>query len=201
MKVNKLHPIQQKLLDILIKNINEPLTIRRMQQILEVSSTSIIARHLDHLEKKGYLKRNPHNPRDYQVLNQKPEKVIAWLNLYGLAQCGQSGRILDSHPIDRIPIATRLLTFPSCEAFLVKAKGDSMSPRISDGDLIIAKQTNNIENNAIVVCVNNEETLIKKIKKDGKSIILISLNPAHSPFLASDDFRIVGEVRGIISRE
>ncbi|PIS00762.1 MAG: peptidase S24 [Chlamydiae bacterium CG10_big_fil_rev_8_21_14_0_10_35_9] len=201
MKENKLHPIQKKLLELLIKNINEPLTIRKMQYLLEASSTSIVARHLSHLEKKGYLKRNPHNPRDYLVLNQKPEKTIAWLNLYGLAQCGQSGRILDSQPIDRIPIATRLLTFPSCEAFLVKAKGDSMSPRILDGDLIIARQTNNVENNAIVVCINNEETLIKKIKKDGNSIILISLNPAHSPFLAANDFRIVGEVKGIISRE
>lgn len=197
----KLHKIQQQLLELLIKNTAISLTIREMQHSLGVSSTSVIARHLAHLEKKGYLKRNPYNPRDYQVLNQSPEKAIAWLSLYGLAQCGQSGMILEHHPIERIPVATRLLTFPSCEAFLVKAKGDSMSPRIMNGDLIIARQVNDVMDGKLVVCVNNQEALIKKIKKDSNSVILISLNPAYAPFLAADDFRIVGEVKGVISRE
>ena len=53
----------------------------------------------------------------------------------------------------------------------------------------------------LAVCVSNEEALIKKIQKDANSIILTSLNSEYPPFLASDDFRIIGEVKGIISRE
>lgn len=201
MNENKLHKIQESLLDLFIKNADAPLTIREMQHILEVSSTSVIARHIVHLEKKGYIKRNPYSPRDYQVLSQGPEKAIAWLNLYGLAQCGQKGLLLDNHPIERVPVATRLLTFPSYEAFLVKSKGDSMSPRIMDGDLIIARQTKDVTNGKLVVCVNNGEALIKKIQKDSNSTILISLNASYFPFIAASDFRIVGEIKGIISRE
>ena len=199
--VMQLHQIQQQLLELLTKNSDKLLTIREMQQILGISSTSGVVRHLAQLEKKGYLKRNPYNPRDYKVLDQSPEKEIAWLNLYGLAQCGKNGTLLDNHPIDRIPIATRLLSFPSFEAFLVKAKGDSMAPRIKEGDLVIAKRTDVFQNGMLAVCVSDGEALIKRIQKDGNSIILTSLNVEFPPFLASDDFRIIGEVKGVISRE
>ena len=197
----QLHQIQERLLELLTKNSDKLFTIREMQQMLDISSTSGVVRHLAQLEKKGYLKRNPYNSRDYKVLDQSPEKEIAWINLYGLAQCGKNGMLLDNHPIDRIPIATRLLSFPSLEAFLVKAKGNSMAPRIKEGDLVIAKRTDDFQNGMLAVCVSNGEALIKKIQKDLSSVILISLNSEYPPFLASDDFRIIGEVKGVISRE
>ena len=53
MKKNELHPVQQKLLSLLIKNSDEPLTVREMQGALSVSSTSVVAHHLTQLEKKG----------------------------------------------------------------------------------------------------------------------------------------------------
>lgn len=199
MRMKPLHSVQKKLLDLLIKNGDDPLTIRGMQDLLEVSSPSVVVHHLRQLEKKGFIKRNPYNPQDYQVLKGGPEKQITYLNLYGLAHCGPNGSILDGNPIDRIPISTRLLTFPASEAFMVKAKGDSMLPKINDGDLVIGRRTHSAENGSIVACVNNGEALIKKIQKEKGRIILISLNPAHNPFLASSDFRIAGEIRGVIS--
>lgn len=199
MTKNNLHPIQKKLLDLLTKNIDEPLTIREMQDILDISSTSVVAHHLAQLEKKGYLKKNPYNPRDYQVL-KGPEKQITYLNLYGLAHCGPNGSILDGSPIDRIPIPTKLLTFPSADAFMVKAKGDSMQPKINGGDLVIARKTPDADSGSTVVCVNDGEALIKKIQKEkNKEVLLISINPSYPPFLATKDFRIEGEVRGVIS--
>ncbi len=198
---NNLHPIQKKLLDLLIKNIDEPLTIREMQDILDASSTSVIAHHLKQLEKKGYLKKNPANPRDYQILKEAPEKQITYLNLYGLVHCGPSGSILDGNPIERIPISTRLISFPSAEAFMVKAKGDSMEPKINDSDLVIVRKADDADNGSVVVCVNDGEALIKKIKKERRNTILISLNPKYQPFLADKNFRIEGEVRGIITNK
>lgn len=195
----KLHKIQRSLLNLLAKTQEDPLTIREMQERLHVSSTSVVAHHLGQLEKKGYLKRNPANPRDYHVVTGGPEKMTTILDLYGLARCGPRGSLLDGNPIDRIPVATRLLSFPSSEGFLVKAKGDSMSPKINDGDLVIARKTNQAESGAIVVCINDGEALIKKIQKDKRTCILISLNPEYAPFSAAKDFRLVGEVRGIIS--
>jgi repressor LexA len=74
-----------------------------------------------------------------------------------------------------------------------------MSPKINDGDLVIAKKSGSAENGSIAVCINNGESLIKKIIRKGKEIILVSLNHAYEPFMADKDFRVVGIVRGIYS--
>ncbi len=151
------------------------------------------------LEQKGYLKRNPQNPRDYQVF-KNPEKTVIYLNLYGFAQCGRSGTILDGNPIDRIPLASRLLKFPSDQGFIVKAKGDSMEPKIMEGDLIIAQKSTNAENGDIIVCVYNEEVLIKKIFRQNNHISLISLNSEkHPPIFVTEYFKIEGIVKNIIN--
>lgn len=196
--MRKLHPIQKRLLIILEKNITDPLTIRELQKELDISSTSVAYHHIQQLERKGYLRRNPSNPKDYHVLANSPEKTITYLNLYGLAQCGQRGSILDGNPIDRIPIASKILGFPSSKAFMVKAKGNSMAPRINDGDLVIAKKIKDADSGTIVVCINNGEALIKRVRK-GKEIILISTNLSYEPFVAAEDFRIEGIVRGVYS--
>lgn len=195
-----LHPAQAKLLDLLLANSEEPLTIRELQHRLGASSTSVVAHHIGQLEKKGYLKRNPYNPRDYQVVEHGPEAEIAHINLYGAARCGPSGSILDGNPLDRVPIASRLLNFPASEAFLMKAKGTSMLPRIQEGDLVIARRTSVPEDGKVYVCVNNEECLIKIVRLIEGKVFLESFNRDAFPIMAaSNDFRVEGEVRHVMS--
>lgn len=199
MTQTKLNPIQNKILKLMERHIEEPLSYRDLAREVDVASTNTIAYHLRLLEKKGYLKRDQTNPRVYAVLT-RPETGVAYLNLYGLAHCGPKGSLLDGSPIDRLPVASRMISFPSASAFLVKAKGDSMEPRIFDGDLILAKKQNVADNGDIVICVNQGEALIKKIKKEKNGVILISLNSKYEPFLASkEDFRVEGTVKTIIS--
>lgn len=200
MSSKPLHPIQKKLLEILVKNADEPLTIREMQDVVGASSTSVVSHHLTQLENKGYLKKNPSNPRDFTILKQ-PDKEIAYLNLYGLASCGPNGSVLDGEPLDKIAISTKLLSFPSNKAFMVKAKGNSMLPKINSGDFVIAKQAGEASDGEIVVCVNNGEALIKKFKREKNNILLISLNTEFTPFSAADDFRIEGIVKGVVSNK
>jgi len=196
----ELHPTQAKLLELLRDNFDDPLTVRELQEILEISSPSVVQHHIRQLEKDGYLRRNPVNPRDYQILADEPDKKITYLNLYGLAQCGREGSLLDGDPIDRIPIATQILGFPSKDAFLVRARGDSMTPVINDKDLVIAKRKTTPNNGEIVVCVNDGQALIKKIRVSDGGVILRSINDAkYEPFHAAEDFRVEGEVRGVIS--
>ena len=197
--MKNLHPTQLKLLEILKKTITMPLTIRELREHLGVSSPSVVHHHILQLAKKGYLKRNPLNPNDYQILSDSPETSIVYLNLYGLAQCGPNGSILDGDPIDRIPISSRLLSIPAVQAFLVKAKGDSMLPKINNKDLVIAKKSKTAENGTIVVCVNNEEALIKKYQSHNGVRFLTSLNSKYSPMPVAKDFQIQGIVKGVIS--
>lgn len=194
----KLHPQQIALLNLLRKSADNPMSIRDLQEELGMSSPSVVQHHMQQLEKKGFLKRNPSNPRDYQILSD-PEKPVSYLNLYGMAQCGPDGKLLEDNPIERIPISIKLLRFPASEAFLVEAEGDSMEPRITKGDLIIIQQKNTAENGDTILCVNDEKVLIKKYRKDGLNIILISENHTkYPPIIASSEFSIVGIVRGVI---
>lgn len=199
--MKKLHPVQKQLLEVLKQHQDEPLTVRELQELVGVSSTSVVHHHLLQLEKKGYLRRNPSNPSDYQILADSPERKITYLNLYGLAACGPKGSILDGNPIEKIPISSKILGFASADAFMVKAKGKSMKPMINDGDLVIARKTNTAKDNDIIVCVNNGEALIKQYKNEGNNVILISINSEDTPpFLANKkDFRIEGVVRSIIN--
>lgn len=197
--MKNIHPVQQKLLELLKKYQLNPLTMRELQEEVGASSPSVVFHHITQLEKLGYLRRNPSNSKDYQIIGDTPEKLITYLNLYGMAQCGPNGSILDGNPIDQIPISTKILGFSSTDAFMVKAKGDSMKPKINPGDLVIVKKVRKANNGDLVVCVNNEEVLIKKYQNIGRQILLTSLNPEFTPFLAAPDFKIEGIVRGIIN--
>jgi len=196
--MNDLHKNQISLLRILEQNIETPLTIRDIQNDLGLSSPSVVAHHIQQLEKKGYLKRNPSNPKDYQIFIN-PEKPIVYLNQYGNAQCGHNGSILDSNPLDRIPIASRILKFPAKDAFIVTARGHSMQPQINEGDLVIVQKSNEANNGDIIVCIYGEQILIKKIFKKNNLITLISINSDnYSPIFVDDYFRIEGVVKNII---
>jgi len=196
--MNNLHKNQVSLLKLLNDNRDTPLTIREIQYILNFSSSSVVAHHMQKLEQKGYLKRNPNNPRDYQIFIN-PEKPIVYLNLYGFAQCGRNGTILDGNPIDRIPLASRILKFPANQGFIVTAKGNSMEPKIKEGDLVIAQKATIAENGDIIICVYNEEVLIKKFFKQKNNISLISLNTEeHPPIFVTEYFKIEGIVKNII---
>jgi repressor LexA len=194
----KLHKTQETLLELLKRNIDNPMTIRDLQEELDLSSPSVVHHHMQQLELKGLLKRNPDNPKDYQILDGSAKEIV-YLNMYGLAQCGPTGSILDGSPSDRIPIASRILKFPSEEGFIVKAKGDSMEPNIKAGDLVIAQKDKVPKSGDVVVCVNNEVAIIKQIHIQENEVILQSFNDKHPPILAALDFRVVGLVKCVVN--
>lgn len=189
--------MQAKLLKVLTAHAEDPLTYRDLARRVSVSSTNTVFYHLHELERKGYLKRDPLDPRSYQILGQ-PVTGITHVGLYGLAKCGPKGSFLDDAPIDRIPLGSRLIPFRSEEAFLVRAEGDSMEPKIHEGDIILARKHDRAETNEIIVCVNEGMALIKKLIKKRHEVLLVSLNPKYDPMIAAEDFRVVGLVKNIL---
>lgn len=66
--------------------------------------------------------------------------------------------------------------------FALRIKGDSMAPRIVAGDVIICKQTSDVESGDLaVVLVNGDEATCKKVIKHPDGITLQPLNPSYEP--------------------
>lgn len=195
--MKELHDKQKAILKLLKDNLLNPLTMVELSAEAGIDSPGVLYHHLRQLEKKGYLKRNPDNPKDYVIMDS-PEKAVVYINKYGTAQCGPDGGILDGTPIDRIPIATSLLKFSSADAFIVEAKGDSMEPKIKSGDIIIAKKQMNPDSGDLVVCVYQEKVLIKQYLKLENRVILNSFNKAFDLIEVRDNLRVEGIVKNII---
>lgn len=72
------------------------------------------------------------------------------------------------------------------EHFGLRIKGDSMSPRIIDGDVVIVRQQADAESGDVVIAkVNGFEATCKKLIKHVDGISLVSFNSAYEPMYFS----------------
>lgn len=79
-------------------------------------------------------------------------------------------------------------TAASGEYFALQIKGQSMEPRIKDGDVVIIRKQNDCNSGDIaVVLVNGDEATVKRIKKRPEGIMLIPSNPAYEPMFYSNE--------------
>jgi repressor LexA len=73
-------------------------------------------------------------------------------------------------------------TARSGDYFGLKIKGNSMEPRICDGDVVIVRSQPDIESGDIaIVSVSGEFGTCKRVKKTDSGIYLIGLNPSFDP--------------------
>ena len=91
--------------------------------------------------------------------------------------------------------------------FGLKIKGNSMEPKISDGDIVIVRQQDDAESGDIVIaCVNGDEATCKRLRKYKDGIELISNNPSYEPmFFSNEDImsrpvKILGRVMELRSK-
>ena len=89
----------------------------------------------------------------------------------------------------------------SGEYFALRVKGDSMRPRICDGDIIILRQQPSADSGDIVVAtVNGCEATCKRLQVYADSLALMPLNPDYQPLVYSKKeveelpVRILGKV-------
>jgi repressor LexA len=67
------------------------------------------------------------------------------------------------------------------QAFALRVKGNSMSPRIEDGDVVIVSPQHEARSGDICVARVNGEDTLKKVKFEGNYVHLIPLNPEFDP--------------------
>lgn len=105
-----------------------------------------------------------------------------------------SGEVID---YEEIPEALSR----SGEYFGLRVVGDSMEPKISDGDTIIVRKQETAEPGEVIVAtVNGSNACVKRLKIFEGGIMLISTNPAYEPIMYTQEeverlpVRIVGKV-------
>lgn len=101
----------------------------------------------------------------------------------------------DENIIDyRDEIAEQL---PTGDLFYLKAKGESMSPTITNGSYVLIKVQPNVENGEIAaVLVNGDtEATLKRVKHQGDIVMLVADNPDYMPYVITKDnpARIIGK--------
>lgn len=88
------------------------------------------------------------------------------------------------------------------EYFGLMIKGDSMEPKISNGDVVIVRKQEDADDGDIVIAlVNGDDAVCKRLKKYSDGISLISNNPAYEPMyftnseISEKPVQIIGKVK------
>lgn len=99
------------------------------------------------------------------------------------------GRVAAGIPLDAIEEIIDYEEVPEAmtrdgEYFGLRIKGDSMEPRIQNGDVVIVrKQSDADDGDLVIALVNENEGCCKRLKKMNNGIMLLSNNPAYDPYV------------------
>ena len=116
------------------------------------------------------------------------------------------GRVAAGIPIEAVTdvIDTEEITEDLAKTgsfFGLKLHGDSMEPRMLDGDVVIVRQQDDAESGDVVIAlVNGDDATCKRLRKYRDGIELISNNPAYPPMFFSNEeiqtkpVKIIGKV-------
>ncbi|MBC8019211.1 MAG: transcriptional repressor LexA [Verrucomicrobia bacterium] len=188
---------QQQVLDFIeshIDNSGYPPTLREICAHIGVSGTLSAIRHLDALEKKGYLKRDSSSRG---IALTSPNSVSASLPIVGTVRAGALTLAVEDIQgylsLDR----TRL----HGGRFFLRVQGNSMiNACIQHGDLALVHPQPTAENRDIVVAMLDGEATLKRFYREQGHIRLQPENPAMEAIIIpeeSGELTIIGKIVGI----
>lgn len=102
------------------------------------------------------------------------------------------GRVAAGVPIDAIEdiMDYEEISLAGDEYFALQIHGDSMEPRMYEGDVVICHQQEDAENGEIVVVtVNGDDATCKRLMKYQGGVALVSLNPKYPPMMFTEQDR------------
>ncbi len=136
--------------------------------------------------------------RNIKTIN---DKDYYFLPIIDSVSCGSPQEIESAEPLDHIMLDTNSLSGNFNDYFSFYASGNSMSPYISNGDVIIVKQNddwNTADDRVCVINVDGEITLKKvKIFSEGKEILLQPYNKDYAPILLDKEKALNSRLIGI----
>ena len=176
-----------------IDNNGYPPSQREIAEHLGITNPAVI-KHLDAIEKKGFLKRESSSRA---IALTTPLNEAASLPIIGTVRAGQLSYAAE----DIQGYLTLSRDHLHGGKFLLRVRGESMiEAAICDGDLALIRPQPRAENRDIVVAMLNGEATLKEFYWEHEYIRLQPRNSEMDPIFIkrdSGDFSIIGKVVGI----
>lgn len=198
---------QKKILEYIenfIKLYGYPPSIRDICKDFEISSPRGVAKHLESLEKKGYIERTGVS-RGIRVLKSpdgtaiEPGNDVVMLPIIGTIAAGEAVQAIQSKD-ESIPVPLWMIR-RGFEYYILKVTGNSMvDAHIASGDFVIIRKQEWANNGDVVVAlIDDEYATLKKYENEGPKIRLIPANPDILPILVeANRVKIQGKLSGVL---
>lgn len=201
--VSKLSNRQQAILEFIKNEVRDkgyPPSVREIGEAVGLASSSTVHGHLERLEKKGLIRRDPTKPRAIEIRDGSEELAqfthsVARVPLIGKVTAGAP--ILATENIeDYFPLPSHYVG--DTNVFMLSIMGDSMiEAGIHDGDYVIVRQQQSANNGDIVVAMTEEdEATVKTFYKERDHIRLQPENATLEP-IRLQHVTILGKVIGL----
>lgn len=192
-----LTPRQRQVLEFLKEYISErgyPPTLREVARELGIKWTKGVEKHLQALEKKGYIKKFP-GARSIEILGFSRGRSIPVV-----------GSIAGGKPILAEENIEKTLTLdedlvPGEGAFFLKVEGESMNQAgILDGDYVLVRPEPTAEKGEIVAALIGDEATVKYFFPEKSRVVLRAANPDFESLVLdeNDEFKILGKVAVVL---
>jgi repressor LexA len=180
-----------------LENKGYPPSVREICDAVNLKSPSTVHGHLDRLEKKGLIRRDPTKPRAIEVLDYDkhlPKKELVHVPVVGKVTAGLPILAVENVE-DTFPVPLDYVD--NSDVFMLTVKGDSMiNAGIFDNDYVLVRQQQHARNGDVVVALIEDEATIKTFYKENNHIRLQPQNAAMKPIIVYD-VKILGKVIGV----
>ena len=200
MAQEKITAKQQEILEYIKETILKkgyPPAVREICEAVHLKSTSSVHSHLETLEEKGYIRRDPTKPRSIEIIDDcfnLTRREVVNVPLVGTVAAGVP--LLAEENIENYyPIPVELL--PNAETFMLNVKGNSMiNAGIFDGDQLIVERCSTAYDGEIVVALVDDSATVKRFYKEDGYYRLQPENDEMDPIIV-DHLEILGKVIGL----
>ena len=139
-----------------------PPSVREICEAVHLKSTSSVHSHLETLEEKGYIRRDPTKPRTIEIIDEEfnpARRELVNIPVIGTVAAGQP-ILAEENISDYFPIPADIL--PNGDVFMLEVKGESMiNAGILNGDKVIVRMQNTAENGDKVVALLDDSATVK----------------------------------------
>jgi repressor LexA len=174
-------------------------TIRQIGGLLRIANPSAVFKHVQSLERKGYLKRE----RGELRVAGAPSAIESRLRvpLAGLVAAGPAREAFETSG-EAMDIPEWMIGRRRGNIFCIRVEGKSMiDAYIDDGDHVLLERTNAAAPGEMVVAMLEDGAVtLKRLRRENGRTLLMPENPAYQPIEVAGDIRVLGRVIGVLRK-